>query len=397
LISTIRTSLIIIVLSMFSAYVAQQVEFVYGGPYIAGGIFPSTVVLPALPIGLLALMLLFKRWLPAGERAVIYAALAIGVTVTGSGLMHRFLPGLVTGSYGGFASPLGQYYPYLLQFPGWMVPGGPNSAAAVGAFEGNVPVPRDAWAAPLLGWSLFFLALFLTSLCLAWLLRARWIVTERLSFPLLDLPIVLLDGVVDERPVFRNRSFLWGMAIPVLLFGVNGLSHYFPALAKIGTGVDLQHFLLEEPWKALADFESPFVFNLSPFLIGISFLAPVEVSLSTWVFYLFTRFQFLVTDLMGLTEYRGNFLPNSGSVWLDWPMHFPFLMSQARGGLIVIAVYSLWSARKAFQGSWRNPALWGFVIGLGGLWMWTMAIGLPPLIGFLSLILILILSLAFVR
>ncbi len=397
MISTIRTSLIIVVLTVFSAYVAQQVEFVYGGPYIAGGIFPSTVVLPALPIGLLALMLLFRRWLPVGERAVIYAALAIGVTVTGSGLMHRFLPGLVTGSYGGFASPKGKYYPYLLQFPEWMVPGGPNSNAAVGAFEGDVAVPWDAWAAPLMGWSLFFVGLFLTSLCLAWLLRERWIITERLSFPLLDLPIVLLDGVADEQPIFRNRVFLWGMVIPVLLFGVNGLSHYFPALAKVGTGVDLQHFLLEEPWKALADFESPFVFNISPFLVGISFLASVEVSLSTWVFYLLTRVQFLVTNLMGLTEYRGNFLPNGGSVWLDWPMHFPFLMSQARGGLMVIALFSLWSARRAFHGSWRNPAMWGFVVGLGGLWVWTMAIGLPPLIGFLSLILFLIFSLAFVR
>ncbi|MDA0709600.1 MAG: hypothetical protein O3B73_05240 [bacterium] len=397
MISTLRSSLIIIALTVFSAYVAQQVELVYGGPYIAGGIFPFTVVLPALPIGLLALLLLFRRWLPVGERAVIYAALAIGVTVTGSGLMHRFLPGLVTGHYGGFASTKGKYYPYLVQFPEWMVPGEPNSQAAVSAFEGDALVPWDAWAAPLVGWTFFFLALFLTSLCLALLLRDRWIETERLSFPLLDLPIVLLDGEADHIALFRNRAFLWGMVVPALIYGINGVSHYFPALGKVGTGVDLQHFLLEEPWKALTDFESPFVFSVSPFLIGISFLMSVEVSLSTWVIFLVTRFQFLVTDLMGLTEYRGNFLPNGGSVWLDWPMHFPFLMSQARGGLMVIAVYSLWSARSVFHGAWRNPAAWGFVIGIGGLWIWTMAIGLPPWMGFLALILFLIFSLAFVR
>ena len=93
---------------------------------------------------LLALLLLFRRWLPVGERAVIYAALAIGVTVTGSGLMHRFLPGLVTGHYGGFASTKGKYYPYLVQFPEWMVPGEPNSQAAVSAFEGDALVPWDA-------------------------------------------------------------------------------------------------------------------------------------------------------------------------------------------------------------------------------------------------------------
>lgn len=397
--SILRTSLIIIVITVLSAWVAQQVEFVFGGPYIAGGVFPATVVLPAIPIGILALLLLFRRWLPIGERAVIYASLVVGVTVTASGLMHRFLPGLVTGFYGGFANPKGKYYPYLIQFPKWMVPGEPNSPAMVGAFEGNTAVPWDAWTPPLVGWTLFFLALFLTTLSLAWMLKERWIETERLSFPLLDLPSALLEGETDHTAIFRNRAFLWGAMVPVALFGINGLSHFYPALAKIGTGVDFGNFLLEEPWKALADFESPFVFNVSPFLVGLSYLAPVEVSLSTWVFYLLTRAQFLVTDLMGLTEYRGNFLPNGGSVWLDWPMHFPFLMSQARGGLVMIALYSLWSARKALKSAftWRNPAMWGFLIGLGGLWIWTMAIGLPPLIGFIALILFLIFSLGFVR
>ncbi len=397
--SILRTSLIIIAITVFSAWLVQQVEWVFGGPYIAGGVFPATVVLPAIPVGVLVLLLLFRRWLPIGERAVIYASLVVGITVTASGLMHRFLPGLVTGFYGGFANARGKYYPYLVQFPKWMVPGEPNSPAMVGAFEGNMPVPWDAWTVPLVGWTLFFLALFLTTLSLAWMLKERWIETERLSFPLLDLPSALLEGETDHQAIFKNRAFLWGCALPMFLFGINGLSHYYPALARIGTGVDFANFLLEEPWKALADFESPFVFNVSPFLVGISYLAPVEVSLSTWVFYLVTRVQFLATDLMGLTEYRGNFLPNGGSVWLDWPMHFPFLMSQARGGLIVIALYSLWSARGALKSAftWKNPAMWGFFIGLIGLWLWTMAIGLPALIGFIAVVLFLIFSLAFVR
>ena len=399
MISNIRIIVIVIGLTILSAYLVQQVELIFGGPYIAGGVFPYTVVLPALPIGILVLLLGFKKWLPVGERAVIYASLVFGVTVTASGLMHRFLPGLVTGFYGGFASAKGQYYSFLMQFPSWMVPSQPNGLAAVGAFEGQSPVPWDAWMWPIVGWVSFFLMLFLTSLCLVWMLRERWIETERLAFPLLDLPIVLLEGEADHKALFRNRAFLWGAAIPAFLFGINGISHYFPALTQIGTGIDFAHFLLDEPWKALADFESPFVFNVSPFLVGISFIAPVEVSLSTWVFFLLTRAQFLITDVIGLTEYRGNFLPNGGSVWLDWPMHFPFLMSQARGGLIVIALFSLWSARGVLKSGfgWRQPAMWGFLLGLMGLWAWTMAIGLTPGMGFIALVLFLILSIAFVR
>jgi hypothetical protein len=399
LISNIRIIFIVVGFTIFSAWLVQQVELIYGGPYIAGGVFPYTVVLPALPVGILVLLYGLKRWLSLGERAVIYVSLVFGVTVTASGLMHRFLPGLVTGFYGGFAGAKGQYYPFLVQFPEWMVPSTPNGLAAVGAFEGNMPVPWDAWAMPLVGWGSFFLLLFLTSLCLVWMLRERWIETERLAFPLLDLPIALLEGEVDHTALFRNRAFLWGAAVPAFLFGVNGLSHYFPALSPIATGIDFAHFFLDKPWKALADFESPFLFNVSPFLIGISFIAPVEVSLSTWVFFLLTRLQFLITEFMGLTEYRGNFLPNGGSVWLDWPMHFPFLMSQARGGLIAIALFSLWSARRAFRAGfgWRRPAMWGFLLGILGMWTWTMAIGLPPSIGFIALILFLVLALAFAR
>ena len=173
LISNIRVIFIVIGFTVFSAWLVQRVELIYGGPYIAGGVFPYTVVLPALPIGALVLLYGLKRWLSLGERAVIYASLVFGVTVTASGLMHRFLPGLVTGFYGGFAGVKGQYYPFLVQFPDWMVPSEPNGLAAVGAFEGNMPVPWDAWTMPLVGWTSFFLLLFLTSLCLVWTLRER--------------------------------------------------------------------------------------------------------------------------------------------------------------------------------------------------------------------------------
>jgi len=399
LVSNFRIVAIVTGLTVFFAYLVQQVELVYGGPYIAGGVFPYTVVLPALPVGVLVVLLGAKKWLSVGERAVIYASLVFGVTVTASGLMHRFLPGLVTGFYGGFASGKGPYHSFLVQFPAWMVPSGVNGPAAVGAFEGQVPVPWDSWFWPVVGWSSFFITLFITSLCLVWVLRERWIETERLAFPLMDLPIALLEGETDHKKLFRNRAFLWGIAVTVFLFGINGINHYFPVLAKIGTGINFAHFLLDEPWKALADFESPFVFNVSPFLVGISFIASVEISLSTWVFFLLTRVQYLVTEIVGLTEYRGHFLPNGGSVWLDWPMHFPFLMSQARGGLLVIALFSLWSARGALKAGfhWRRPVTWVFLLGLVVLWVWAMAIGMTPGIGFIALILFLLLSIAFVR
>ncbi|MCH8991621.1 MAG: hypothetical protein IIA44_07740 [Acidobacteria bacterium] len=397
--STIRAFLLIAIITIFSAWIVQDAEWVYNGPSIAGDVFPPSQVYVAIPLIAIALLLVLKRWLRADERALIYGGVVIGVTATGSAIMHRFLPGLVTGSYGGFANPRGQYYQLLELVPEWMVPSRPNGQAAIQAFEGGASVPWEAWTVPLLGWGVLFFALFLTSYCLALLLRERWMETERLSFPLIEMPAALIEGETESGPLFKARPFLWGAALSVVLYTINGIHHYFPELSKIGTHLNLGDFLLEEPFKAMAPFESPFVFAVSPILIAIAYLSPVEVSFSTWVFFLLTRGMMLVVELMGLSEYRGTFLPNAGSVWLDWPLHLPWLMPLSRGGLIALALYHLWSARGDVLRVMRpsNLGTWGFAAGLLTVWGWTIAAGIPAHLGLIALLVYLVLTVGFIR
>ena len=397
--STIRALLLIAIITIFSAWIVQDAEWVYNGPSIAGDVFPPSQVYVALPLMAIALLLVLKRWLPADERALIYGGVVIGVTAGGSAIMHRFLPGLVTGSYGGFANPQSQYYPLLQVVPEWMVPTRPNGQVAIQAFEGGVSVPWEAWTVPLLGWAVLFVALFLTSYCLALLLRERWMETERLSFPLIEMPAALIEGETASGPLFKTRPFLWGAALSVVLYTINGIHHYFPELSKVGMHLNLGDFLLEEPFKAMAPFESPFVFAVSPILIAIAYLSPVEVSFSTWIFYLLTRVMMLVVELMGLTEYRGTFLPNAGSVWLDWPLHMPWLMPLSRGGLIALALYHLWSARRDVVKVMRpsNPATWGFAAGLLTMWGWTIAAGIPAHLGLIAILVYMVLTIGFIR
>ena len=99
---------------------------------------------------------------------------------------------------------------------------------------------------PLLCWTIFFAALFLTSLCLVLLLRRRWMQTERLAFPLLELPLALLGGRDGERSIWRSRAFWWGAAVPAALFGINGLHHYVPSVGEIEYWLNLGDFLLDE-------------------------------------------------------------------------------------------------------------------------------------------------------
>lgn len=397
--STIRALLLIGVVTVFSAWIVQDAEWVYNGPSIAGDVYPPSQVYVAIPLMAIALLLLLRSWLPADERAVIYAGTMVGVTAGGSAIMHRFLPGLVTSFYGGFANPKGPYFPMIERIPSWMVPSEPNGSVAIQAFEGGAPVPWEAWMGPLMGWAILFVALFLTSYSLSLLLKERWMETERLSFPLLEMPAALIEGETDSTPLFKSRPFLWGSALSIVLFTINGINHYFPELAKIGTALDFSNFLLDEPFKAMAPFESAFAYSFSPILVAIAYLSPVEVSFSTWVFFGLTRVMMLVTEVIGLSEYRGNFIPNGGSVWLDWPGHLPWLMPLSRGGLIALACYHLWAARRdllAVMGL-KNPATWGFVVGLVTMWAWTMAAGIPAHLGLIALLLYLLLTIGFVR
>ena len=292
--STLRLVFLITGITCLSAWLVQRIELVYGGPYLAGSTTSPEQIFVAIPLAVLALAALAGRWMDRGERAVLYAALVIGVSATASGFMHRFLPGLVTGFYGGFASPTGTYYRFLKVVPEWMVPGGPGAQAAVGAFEGGSAVPWQDWLVPLTCWSLFFLMLFFTSLCLVWIFRRRWLETERLGFPLLEMPLGLLS---DQ--LYRNRAFWWGMVVPLVLFGVNGLHHYVPSAPELPTVVNLSRSFTAAPWASLRAWPAR-VLLVFPCVIGVGYLLPLEVSFSFWFFFLAFKAQYVLIDATSL-------------------------------------------------------------------------------------------------
>ena len=149
----------------------------------------------------------------------------------------------------------------------------------------------------------------------------------------------------------------------------------------------------------MAPFETPLQFRFSPLLAGVAFLAPVEVSFSTWFFYLVTRVQLLVTGLIGRLEYRGDFIPGHGSPWLDWPGHFPFFMTQARGGLLFLVLFGLWTARRSLAAMFAPSKwqVWGFVAGFLLLWAWIVLLGVPVLMAGLRWVFFFLLALGFAR
>ncbi len=379
----------------------QRIELIYGGAEVGMG------AVAALPLLLLVCLAGVRERLPTsmrptpGELVALYLMTAIGLPLTGRGFIHYLLPALTTGFYGGFVDPAGRYAKFHAYIPDWLAVRG---EAATVFFEGGKPVPWGAWGLPLVSWSILLAGLFTAMWGMARLLRHRWLDEERLRLPLADLPAAL---ATNGAALLRNRLLWVGAAVPLLLYGINGIDHYFLIPGTIPTGFDLGDVLIEDPWKAMAPTTSRFHFSVSPLLIGIVYLMAVEVSFSVWFFFLVTRLQFVLVDLLGRSGDEGTFV-GVGGQWREWPNVMPHLQAQARGGVMCLALVSLWAARHTLVTSWRfalrgmeqaRPAWLALLLGATVLvcWSWLAGVSLLMSVAHTVLLLLTIVGVARLR
>lgn len=309
------------------------------GRYISSGVPPVAAF--ALLLLLVALRPLLGRWLPPlaprrGEMLLAYAMMTIGVSLGGAYIVRAFLPHLVSLQYWSRQDPSLKGFDRFL--PPWYAP---RDAEAIRLyFEGShsPQVPWEVWARPLLWWSTFFLALFVATFCLVWLWHRRWIHHERLTFPLLSLPLILSAPEVGERGGgwFRRPSFWAGFALAALFNALNIAHALIPAVPAPGFSRSLSGLFPARPWTPLNSIVLFFMLES----IGFGYLMPLEVLFSTWFFYLFLRF-FAVAGVA-----RGYEMPG-----------FPFVHEQCAGAYLAIALFLVWSHRRRL-GDLLRPWRW---------------------------------------
>lgn len=243
-------------------------------------------------------------------------------------------------------------------------------------YEGLPPghsIPWGAWVLPMLGWTLFALALIAALGCMARILSHRWIEEERVTFPLMELPLEMM-GAGSEGDRFWRNPLLWlGFAIPGTMIGIGQMHAYFPTVPEIG---QILTWRIGEGWQtaplnALGDF----VFPVWMLVIGVSYLINGEVSASIWVFHLLYRAQLLIFALMGY-----NAAAPSGTVTfnpMDWIHHTEF------GACVVLSVSMLVPVWKDVVKAWRREpeakvsrgAVLGFLAANGAMLLWAMFAG----------------------
>ncbi len=192
-----------------------------------------------------------------------------------------------------------------------------------------IPAHFRAWFIPCLLWTGFISLLVLMMTCLNVVLRKQWIEREKLSYPIVQLPLEMMRHR-DLRGLFGNQALTIGFALAVGINLLNGLSIFYPMLPQIPIrGYNLRRLLTEKPWSAVSWFPIRFY----PFVIGLGFLIPLDLSFSCWSFYLIYKLQLIVGSAMGLRS-----LPR-----------FPYGNEQAAGAYIGLCKFKTFSKFLIFS------------------------------------------------
>ena len=320
---------------------------------------------------------LIQRFLPRfalkhGEFLTIYVMLSVSSALAGHDMIQTVMPTISDGFW--FATPENEWKQlFWRHLPTWMVVD--NFSTLKGFYEGEstfyTATHFQDWLRPTIWWTVFLTGLGWVMICLSMLLKKQWIEHERLSYPIVQLPLELTR---PDRRLFKSKMMWLGFAIAGGIDLINGLHVFFPVLPEIPVRqAEIGQYFTEKPWNAFG--WTP-LYILS-FAVGLGFLMPLEMSFSVWFFYFFWKFERVLGKALGLAA-----LPA-----------FPYDRSQVMGGYLALACLALFGGRRYFIAIFRNLfqshqgpetyprwAVWGTIGGLifllafsykGGMALWT--------------------------
>jgi len=326
-----------------------------------------------------------------GELLTIYTILCIATSLLGWDLMQILIPVMSYGFW--FATPENEWQELFMgYFPKWLMVS--DKDVLTGYYEGESNFYQywiiRAWARPALIWTGFILILYFTMICILVFIRKRWTEEEKLSYPIIQLP---LEMTVHSGKFFQNRTMWIAFCITFSIDMLHGLNKFFPSVPNFKTRFEMAPLFTEHPWNAIGWL--PICFY--PFVIGLAYFMPLDLSFSTWFFYLFWKAQLVIRAALGLGKLSG-----------------PYMGDQSMGAWLGMGVLSAWLSRRSifrvFRSLWNNelvndsseplPYRWatiGMFLSVGLLVLFSWMAGMSVWVGILFFILYFILVIAATR
>lgn len=298
-----------------------------GGSPTQVSLFYNAVItiLILLGLGLLLRRLHQTLVLNRAELLVIYTCISVGAGLAGVDRFLVLMP--LIGHAHWFATPENDWINlFHLHIPQWLVVS--DKRVLEGYYHGFSSIYESpylsAWLPAIFWWTLFLVAIHLVMLCLSLIFRKQWVESERLSYPIIQLPF---EMTAPGGRFFRSPWMWLGLAIGVAIDIINGLNFLFPAVPSLGGKLyDLRRIFTERPWSGIG--WSPIA--VFPFGVGLSFFIPLDLSFSCWAFWLIWRVERLLGVIAG---------------WRGLP-RFPYEAEQSHGAYLGLCVVAIWMSRR---------------------------------------------------
>ncbi|MCE5240418.1 hypothetical protein LLH23_18315 [bacterium] len=344
---------------------------------------------------------LARLGLSGPQTMYLYAFIMVATIVFSVGGIRTLLPELTTMTY--FADPTNDYAAANLAARPWLhvtdpeavrqfyegfdrqpvevrssIPGlGPLISGLANTAAVTQAVPWRFWIVPLTAWGAVIFVVFVTMQCLAGLLEREWTLSERLPYPLVEIPLGITEARSFGTVRFLRDPVMWiGFALGCA-YGLHEMiaatTLAFPAWGRYYL---VGKLLTERPWSAAAGGVNIF---LMPEAYGLAYFASQEVLLSTAVSWLgYLCFSVLMTAFGA-------------------PLRGPVTSDVSLGSFVGFVGAALWLARRPLGETFGaalglrpradehdDLRLWmarGALAGLLVLAVFMVAIGLPVAYG----------------
>ncbi|RYX83440.1 hypothetical protein EON83_14730 [bacterium] len=346
----------VVVLSLFLAavfgYLLPVIDFKLYNTFLGATHLPPGaigVLLLLLAVVNPLLRLVSKKWAFTKEESLtVYISCLFSSLVPGHGSENLIVPAIMTPFY--YATRANKWMDWLQPYiKPWLTPAlnkdsTVNNDVLQNWYQGlpqGASIPWGAWLVPLAVWMSMVLVSYYMMACLSIILRRQWAQNEALAFPLLRLPLEMVDASAtakrDENAVsFWRNGLMWaGFSVSFGIQLIRGLHLYYSDLVPdFPLSLNFGPYLSDPPWNQM----DGVTLEIYPIAIGITYLLSSEVALSLWTGYWFIKLQYIIGYYCG---YRTSALPGS-----DFSYGKTFAFFQVQGAYWMYLLLLMWTARE---------------------------------------------------
>jgi len=194
-----------------------------------------------------------------------------------------------------------------------------------------------------LGWGGFTISLCFAMICINSLMRGAWCERERLTFPLIQLPVAMSEGG-GSGGMWKSRHMWFAFAVMFSIDILNGLNYLYPNLPSIPVK-DLFYIdraFKDPPLSNVGDFR----ISIYPFMAAVGLFVPSDLLFSIVVFFLLRKLTHVVLASQGIPQ--STF---SGTAIAPGP---PFFDEQTWGAVLAMFLGTWWVSKDYLKEVWRD-------------------------------------------